>query len=116
MAAAVCAMRLVVWTSAIRVRNARYAQDANTASPGLRYLHGFHRWREVRPRGQPIPQPIQVVFQILLELLDRLPVHTGRTLVGLDLLVRIPDQPFRDLKRLILRLELAHPAPPERIG
>src|SRR5664280_3285333 len=69
------------------VRNARNAQDANTASPGLRYLHGFHRWREVRPRGQPIPQPIQVVFQVLLELLDRLPVHTGRTLVGLDLLV-----------------------------
>src|SRR5664279_4398348 len=58
------------------VRNARNAQDANTASPGLRYLHGFHRWREVRPRGQPIPQPIQVVFQVLLELLDRLPVHT----------------------------------------
>src|SRR6478735_7381559 len=68
------------------VRHARNAEDANTTSSGFRYLYGFHRWREICSRGQPIPQPIQVVFQVLLELLDRLPVHTRRALLALTFL------------------------------
>ncbi len=37
----------------------------------FRYFHRLDRRREVAARGHPIPDPIQVVLQIGLELLDR---------------------------------------------
>src|SRR4249920_2872722 len=46
------------------------------------------------------PDLIQIVLQIGLELLHRLTVHPGGTLVGLDLLVGLPDFPLRDIERL----------------
>ena len=61
--------------------------------PAFRYLHRPHRRREVRARGHPIPDPIQIVLQILLELLERTAVHTRRTLIGLHLLDRPPTPP-----------------------
>src|SRR5206468_288969 len=41
-------------------------------------------------------------------------IHPRSTLVLLDLLVRLPHQPLRDLKRLALRTRLAHSHPPTR--
>ncbi len=58
-------------------------------SPMLGYRHGLHRRREVTPRREPVPQLEQVVLQILLVLLDRAPVNTRRTLVGLDPQIRL---------------------------
>ena len=43
-------------------------------------------------------------------------VDARRTLVGLDPLKRLPDHPLGDLKRLVLRLRFAHPAPPGHAG
>ena len=36
----------------------------------LRYLHGQHRRRKITPRRHPVPDPVQIVLQVLLELLD----------------------------------------------
>jgi len=71
-----------------------------------------HRRRKVGPRRHPIPDLVQVVLQIGFELFDRLPVHPGGTLVRLNALVRLPHEPLRNVKRLILRIRLAHSCPP----
>ena len=60
---------------------------------GLRDLHRPHRGREVRPRRHPIPDLVQVVLQILLELRQRHLVHPRRTLVRPDLLHTPPRPP-----------------------
>ena len=78
----------------------------------LRYFHRPHRRWEVTPRGHPVPDLVQVALQILLERLDRAPVHTRRPSIGLDLLVRLPNLPPGDRKRLVLRRRLAHSTPP----
>ena len=66
----------------------------------LRYFHRPHRRRKVRPRRHPIPDPIKIVLQIGLEVLDGPPVHPGGTLVRLDALIRLPHQLLRYAKRL----------------
>src|SRR5664279_4857111 len=47
----------------------------NSKNPGptamrFRYLNSPYRGRKVRPRGHPIPDLVQIVLQIGLELLD----------------------------------------------
>jgi hypothetical protein len=54
----------------------------------------------------------QVALQILLELRDRLPVHSWCTLVRLDFFPRLPDCPLRNLERLAWCFQLAHTTPP----
>ena len=82
------------------VRHGGHAEHADPLASCLRYLHRTHRRREVRPRGHPIPELVEVPFQVPLELCDRLPVDTRGPLVGLDLLVGLPDNPLGNLKRL----------------
>jgi hypothetical protein len=48
---------------------------------------------EVAARGHPVPDLVQVALEILLERLDRAPVHTRRPSIGLDVLVRPPKPP-----------------------
>ena len=50
----------------------------------LRYLHRHDRRRKVGPRRHPVPDLVIVVLQIRLEVLDRLTIHPGGTLVRLD--------------------------------
>jgi site-specific DNA recombinase len=69
------------------------------ATSAFRYFHRPHRRRKVASRREPIPELIQVVLLILRELRQRLPVHTSRSLVGLDLLICVPHQNLRDIKR-----------------
>ena len=76
------------------------------------YFHRLHRRRKVTPRRHPIPDPVEIVPQILLEVLDRAPVHARRSLIGLDSLVRLPHEPLRNTERLSRRLRLAHSIPP----
>jgi len=66
----------------------------------LRYLHGTDRRREVAPRGETVPELVEVPFQVLFKLGDRLSVDTGGPVVGLDLLVGLEDLPLGDVKRL----------------
>src|SRR5436190_326759 len=60
--------------------------------------------REVSPRRQPVPEFIEVPFQVLLELGNRLPVNPGRTFIGSNFPVCLPHQPLRNIKRLLLQV------------
>ena len=66
----------------------------------LRYVHPSHRRRKVAAGRQPIPQLVEVVREISLEVRDRLPIHASRTLVGSYPLVCFPYFPFRNVERL----------------
>src|SRR5919201_2669076 len=99
------------------VRHGGHAKDPDLA---LLVLLGYfdrpYRRREVTPRGEPIPELVEVPLQVPLKRLDRLAVDTGRTIIGLDALVRFPDHPFGNRKRLVLRLRFAHRLLPPRGG
>jgi hypothetical protein len=49
----------------------------------LRDVHPAHRRRHVAARRQPLPELVEVVGEPHLEVLDRLPIHSSRSLVGL---------------------------------
>ena len=57
-------------------------------------------------RRHTIPNPVQVLVAILFELGDRHLVHSGRTLIGLDPLKRLPHHPLGNIKRLVPRLRV----------
>ena len=97
------------------VRHRRHPEDSRPTAVWLGNLHRLHRRREVRPRRHPIPDPVQAVVPIRVEIVDRLPVHPRRTLVRLDAPVRLPHQSRRNVKRLNRRrTRLAHSSPPTR--
>ena len=98
------------------VRDGRHPQDPHPLASRLGDLHGLHRWRDIAARRQAIPELVQVPLEVPFKLGDRLLVHPGRALVGLDPLIRLPDHPFGDLKRLVLPPRLAHPAPTSHAG
>src|SRR6266511_2798375 len=50
-------------------------KHADPAAVGLGDLHCSHRGREVRPRAHPVPDPVEVVLQIGLELAQGHLVH-----------------------------------------
>jgi hypothetical protein len=92
----------------------------------LGYLHRPHRPRHVTTRGHPVPQLVKVVGLFTGETGDADSVHTGRTLVGPDLLPRLEHETLRNVKRLHLQswslrrllphrgwplVDLARPAP-----
>jgi len=94
------------------VSDSRDAEHPGPAAMLFRYLHRTHRRGEVGPRGHPVPDPEQVVLQIGLEVRDGPPIHPRSTLIRLHLPEGLPDLPLRNLKRLALRLQLAHAVPP----
>ena len=60
----------------------------------------FYRGWEVAPRRHAIPDPIQVITERFLELLEGLLVHSGCSTICLYALVCFPYKPFRNFKRL----------------
>ncbi len=70
---------------------------------------GTDRWRKVASRAHPVPNPVEVPPQVSFELLDRLPVHPGRTTIGFDRFVGFVHQPLIDPKRLVCRIRRRHP-------
>ena len=76
-----------------------YAQAA-LASVLLRYADRPDRRREVRARRHPIPNPVEIVLQVLLEHLDRLSIDASRSVVRLDPSVGFPNHPLGNTKRL----------------
>ena len=87
-----------------------YRRDAQRTRAAARFgdVHPPHRWREVAPRGQPVPEPVEVAGKAGLELRNRLSIYSSRSPVGLHLLEGLPDFPLRDVERLCL----GHAAPP----
>ena len=88
------------------------ADRGNSERPGtllvLRDIHPTHRRREVTAGGQPIPQPIEVVVQLLFELLNRLAVDSRCHLVGFHPFVRLPHVTLSNTKRF----GIIHASPP----
>ena len=62
------------------------------------------RRRKPGPRAHPVPDLVEVVLKVGLELVELLPVHARGALVGLDLPVRLPHQLLGNRKRLAVRL------------
>src|SRR3954452_21517252 len=85
------------------VGNRWHAKRPGSSSISLRDVNATHRWREVASGAHPIPDPIEVPFQVPLEILDSLSVNTRRPLVRLHLLVRLPHLTLGNTKRLCLR-------------
>src|SRR3954471_2073069 len=71
-----------------------------SSSLSLRDVNPSHRRRKGAARRHSIPDLVEVVRQISLEVPPRLPVHASRTLVASDLFVGFPDLPFRNVERL----------------
>ena len=85
------------------VRDRRHAQHSDPTTMRLGDLHRPDRRREVGSRAHPIPDLVEVVLQIGLELVEILTVHSRRSLVGRDLPPRLPDHQLGNRKRLVLR-------------
>ena len=87
----------------------RHTQQTDPTAMRLRDLDRPDRGRKVGPRAHPIPDPVEVILQIGLELVQGLPIHSRGTLVGLDPPLRLPDQLLGNRKRLVLGLWHVHP-------
>ena len=83
------------------IRDRRDSQTS-LAATGLGYGYRTHWWREIAPRGHAIPDLVEVIFQLLLKICNRLRIHSGRSLVCFYPLKRLPNHPFGNLKRLCL--------------
>ena len=81
------------------VGDRRDAQRPSSSSISFRYIDAPHRWREVAAGTHPIPDPIEILAQIPVEILDRLSVNTSRSSVRLHLLVRLPHIAFGNTNR-----------------
>jgi len=66
----------------------------------LRRLNALHRWLKVAPRRHPVPNPIEVVLQIGLEVREGLPIHSRGTLVRRTSPVRLPQGGMFEMVRL----------------
>jgi hypothetical protein len=74
----------------------------------LWYVDPSHRWRKVAARRQTIPEFVEVVPKISLEVRNRLAVYASRPLVGSNPLVGFSHLPFRN----VIRLCSVHEGPP----
>src|SRR5580658_3085602 len=78
----------------------RHAQHSDPTTVRLGDLDRSDRRREVGPRAHSIPNLVEVVRKISLELLEILTVHSRRALVRPDLPPRLPDHQLGNRKRL----------------
>src|SRR5262249_16548403 len=90
-----------------------YAQPPG--SPFLGDSHPPDRTGEIRPRRHAVPQPVEVVCQPRLKLLDRHAISPGRSTVTLHFQPRSPDQPLGNVMRLAWQPRLTHATPPLRL-
>jgi hypothetical protein len=95
------------------VRDRWSPKDPRSTAMRLGDLHRPPRRREVAPRGHPVPDLVQLVLQIRLEVLKRAPVHPRRAPIGLPRLPGFLHLPLRDRQRLARRHQRVHPALPD---
>src|SRR6516165_2946613 len=93
------------------VGDRRNAQRAR-ATVCLRNIDPPYRRRKIAPRRQPVPELVEVVRKINLEVCNRLCVYPSRSLVGLHTFEGFPDFPLGDVERLCL----AHGLLPSPVG
>ena len=67
----------------------------------------YWRW-EVAARCQAIPELVEIRFEALFKLGDRLTIDTSRSPIGLDPFIRIPNVAFGNAERLCTLREV-HP-------
>ena len=89
------------------VRDSRNSERSRP-SLSLRYVNPANRRREITARRHPVPDPIKIVTQILLEICNGNAVNARRTLVCLHPLVCFPYIALRDTKRFCF----VHRSPP----
>jgi hypothetical protein len=77
------------------------AQRAHPLAVRLVDLHRAHRGRKVGARRHPVPDLVQIVLQVLVEVGDALAIHSRRALILLDLEPGLPDVPLRNIERLV---------------
>jgi hypothetical protein len=63
-------------------------------------VHPTHRRWKIASRRQPIPELVEVGRELGLEVLNRLLIYSGRSLVGTYMLPCLPDFPLRNVERL----------------
>src|SRR5688572_5356600 len=83
------------------IRYGRYAQMSR-ASILLRYIYRPDRRREVGPRRHAIPNLVEVILQIFLELLNRLRIHSRLSMIRLNPFIRFPHHLLGNTKRFCL--------------
>ena len=83
------------------IRHGRYAQ-LPLPTICFRYLHRPHRRRKVAARRHPIPDLVQVPFQVSFEIRYRLLVDPCRSVVRFYSFIRLPDLPLGNTERLCL--------------
>jgi hypothetical protein len=94
------------------VGDRRHAQHPDPGAVRLGDLHRLDRGREPGPRAHPIPDLVEVVRKISLELLHVLAVHSRRAPVGPDPPPRLPHHRLGNRKRLVSGLwHVASPPP-----
>jgi len=81
------------------VRDSRNSERSRP-SPSLRYVNPANRRREITAGRHPVPDPIKIVTQILLEICNGNAVNARRTLVCPHPLVCFPYIALRNTKRL----------------
>ena len=93
------------------VRDSGNTQDPHAA---LRfwYFHRFHRGREITARGHPVPDLVEIAFQIFPEFPERHLIHTRCALIGFHLQIGLHHFLFRNTERLDWQFQLIHPIPP----
>src|SRR5260370_28391929 len=74
----------------------------------LRDVDPSNRWGQVAPRGHSVPELVEVIGEVSLEVCNRLSVYSSRPLVSLHLLEGLPEFLLRNIERLCL----VHRAPP----
>jgi len=90
------------------VGDRRNSERPGSSGIAFRYVNATHGWREVASGGHSVPDPIEVLAQIPVEILDGLSIHTRRPTIGLHLLIRFPYFALRNTKRLRF-IHGAHP-------
>ncbi len=61
------------------VGNRRNPERPRCSRIAFRYVNAAHRWRKVASRRHPVPDPIEILTQIPIEIFDGLSVDTRRT-------------------------------------
>ena len=88
-----------VW--ATRSATVAYAYRSRPSFFG--YFYPAHRRRKITPGRHPVPEFVKIVLEISLKLLNRLPVNTRCSLVGLHSPIGLPHLTLRNTKRFCSR-------------
>lgn len=85
-----------------------YTKRPGSSRISLRDVYTFHRRRKIASRAHPVPDPIEILAQILIEIRQRLLVYSRATSVRFHLPIRFPYIAFSYTKRLG-SLHIDHP-------